>query len=69
MVTGLTPWRHPNICTLYDLILSAPLVWPATTGLEEETMDFVTSLLVRESEKRLGGGGRGAFSNDCLPEN
>ena len=61
MVTGLTPWRHPNICTLYDLILSASLVWPATTpGLEEETVDFVSLLLVRDSQKRLGGGGRGA---------
>ena len=61
MVTGLTPWRHPNICTLYDMILSASLVWPATTpGLDVETKDFVSSLLVRDSERRLGGGGRGA---------
>ena len=60
MVTGLTPWRHPNICSLYDLILSAPLVWPATAGVEEGTRDFVSSLLVRDSIKRLGGGGRGA---------
>ena len=56
MVTGLTPWRHPNICSLYDLILSAPLVWPATPGLEEETTDFVSRLLERDSQRRLGGG-------------
>ena len=61
MITGFTPWRHPNICTLYDLILCSELVWPADSpGLDEEARDFVSSLLVRDSLKRLGGGGRGA---------
>ena len=41
MVTGLTPWRHSNICTLYDMILSQPLTWPPTQGLEEEVKNFV----------------------------
>ena len=41
MVTGLTPWRHHNICALYDMILSSPLCWPNTPGLQEDTRDFV----------------------------
>ena len=60
MVTGVTPWHHPNICTLYDLILSSPLTWPNLPDLEEEARDFVNCLLVRDSQDRLGGGGRGA---------
>ena len=29
MVTGVTPWRHPDIMTLYDMILAEDFTWHA----------------------------------------
>ena len=27
LVTGVTPWRHPDIYTLYDMIIDQEFIW------------------------------------------
>jgi len=59
MVTGVTPWRHNNIYTLYDMILDTDFEWSSSvTGVEEDVRNFVECLLVRDVNKRLGCGTR-----------
>jgi len=66
LVTGVTPWRHPDIYTLYDKIIDQEFTWhtgdesEGEDGVTETTRDFVTKLLVQDVAKRLGSGPAGS---------
>lgn len=58
MLTGLPPFYHQNINTMYQKILVGELKFPP--GMSEEAQSLISGLLTRDVEKRLGSGPSGS---------
>ena len=51
-LTGLPPFYHPNLQTMYDMIRTATLEFPP--DFTPDTRDFIARLLERDPTRRLG---------------